>query len=61
MDRIQKLKGEIEELTYIHIYTEFNHRADNLSKQAITVQEGVLIEQVTKDNTTLPAVQKLLF
>jgi ribonuclease HI len=45
MDIIQRLKGEMEELTYIHIYREFNHREDNLSKEAITVQEGVLIEK----------------
>jgi ribonuclease HI len=60
MDRIQVLKGDFDEIYFIHVYREFNHKAYTLSKEALTVQEGVLIEQEVKDNTPQEVVQKVL-
>lgn len=61
MDRIQVLKGDFDGVSFIHVYREFNHKADTLSKQALTVQKGVLIEQVVKDNTPQAVVQEVPF
>jgi ribonuclease HI len=62
MDRIQVLKGDFDGVSFIHVYREFNHKADTLSKEALTVQEGVLIESSNNRSRIIPlaAVQKVL-
>jgi hypothetical protein len=61
MNIVQVLRGDFEEISFTHVYREFNHRVDTLSKEALTVQEGVLIEQEFRDNSPQAVVQKVLF
>jgi ribonuclease HI len=42
MTRIRQMSGSFQNLKIQHIYREFNREADQLSKQALLMEEGIL-------------------
>ena len=38
MERIMEIKSQFDEVSFTHIYREFNHKAEKLLKEALTVQ-----------------------
>jgi hypothetical protein len=42
MSKIQQLSGKFHLLKAQHLYREFNKEADQLSKQALHLEEGVI-------------------
>jgi len=59
MNKVQVMKGVFEDISFTHVYGEFNHRVYTLSKEVLIVQEDVLIEQEFKDNFSHVEIQKV--
>ena len=43
--RVLEVKLQFEFISFSHIYREFNSKADTLSKDALSLQEGTLLAQ----------------
>jgi hypothetical protein len=43
LDRIMENKLIFEEVSFAHVYGEFNHKVDHLSKEALVLEEGCLL------------------
>lgn len=55
--RIRELQESFDSISIEHIYMNFNHRDDSLSKQAISLVEGLLVSKELHDEEALPEVQ----
>lgn len=51
LDRIMEKKLIFEEVSFAHVYREFNHKVDQLSKEALILEEGCLLGLEIKDHT----------
>jgi ribonuclease HI len=61
MELCLEKKKIFEEISFSHVYREFNYKADKLSKEALILQEGHLIEQEFRDNIPLDENPKVTF
>jgi hypothetical protein len=61
MGIIQEIKGYFDEIYFIHVYRDLNHTENTLSKEALLVQEGVLIEHRSRIIPIRKLSKKLFF
>jgi hypothetical protein len=45
ISRVVDIKRGIEAISFLHIYREFNTKVDQLSKGALSLQEGIITVQ----------------
>ena len=50
MERVLEKISHFEQISFAHIYRDFNHKVDQLSKEALGLQEGILLENEVRDN-----------
>jgi hypothetical protein len=50
-NRIMENKIVFEEVSFAHVYREFNHKVDQLSKEALILEEVFLLVHEIKDHT----------
>jgi hypothetical protein len=58
VERIVGLRALFEDISFAHIYRNFNHKAYQLSKEALRLEEGVLNVQEYRDS--IPLVVEVL-
>ena len=61
LDRIMENKLVFEEVSFAHVYREFNHKDDQLSKETPILEEGCLHIQEIKDHTPTNLIHLQLF
>ena len=61
MNRILGVKRVFEAISFMHIYGESNTQADQLSKEALSLQEGSLAEKEFSDGVLISQTLKCLF
>lgn len=49
MNLVQEVKASFDSILFTHVYQEFNSHADKLSKEALILQEGNLLEEVFRE------------
>jgi ribonuclease HI len=61
LDRIMEKKLIFEEVSFSHVYREFKHKDDQLSKEALILEEGCLLVHEIKDHTPTNLIHLRLF
>jgi len=61
LDRIMENKVFFEEVLLVHIYKEFNHKANKLSKEALILEEWCFRVHDIKDYTPIDLIHLKLF
>jgi ribonuclease HI len=59
--QFQEEKKKFEDIYFSHIYEEFNSLADQLSKEALLMQEGLLTEHEFMEGSQVSASERFLF
>jgi hypothetical protein len=57
LDRIMEKKLIFEEVSFAHVYQEFNHKVDQLSKEALILEEVCFLVPEIKDHTPTYMIQ----
>jgi ribonuclease HI len=57
LERILEIRALFEEVSFAHIFREFNHKVDHLSKEALALEEGMLSVQEVKDHIPFECYQ----
>jgi hypothetical protein len=60
-NRIMEKKLVFEEVSFSHVYQEFNHKVDQLSKETHILEEGFLLVHEIKDYTPTNLILLQLF
>jgi ribonuclease HI len=55
MNQFLEVKEKFEDISFSHVFREFNSIADQLSKEALLLQEGLLYEQEFRGGTLISA------
>jgi hypothetical protein len=61
LDRIVEKILIFEEVSFAHVYQEFNNKDGQLSKEALILEEGCLLVHETKDHTLTNLIHLQLF
>lgn len=61
MIQVLMVKGRFEENYFAHVYQELNSLADQFSKEALQLQEGLLSEQKFRGDSEVAAPVRVLF
>jgi hypothetical protein len=54
IDKTSKVRNMLVSISFQHVFRELNEKADKLSKEALLLQEGLLVTAETAGGGTLP-------
>jgi ribonuclease HI len=61
MNQVMEVKNRFEEISFNHIYREYNTKADQLSKETLLMQEGILFEQEFRRGSQISIHERSLY